>query len=698
MPLIDVNDPSYQLILRALSGFIRSSGETDVNWDTFFESSPGQTILRTSAGLGAFINYAFEFYRREGHIDTALMRSSIYLKAQELGYPVNRKTPAVIEITYTYNGPETVWNYFRPVGTMGGFNLVPLADLTNLQGTLGEQRTDRFALGDWIRSELIEIPPGGQRHWEVVHLAKGDYDISNLRDAAGNAFFYMIGDQAVGESDLTDEIEDISLIGGSEKVFVQTAHEGGVLLKFGDGNIGRAIVPGTVGVEYIRSQGRVDGAQSLEVSLVSDFTFVASRILSAGTNEDALKKLRTLIPTYFASLRRAVTGPDHESLLMNLSGDLVSAKARPTQRRSIANLEADPGNAGNGTLENLTALDNAPPETWTLTVTDDTVPGSEIWSVIGSVTGPLGNATTEVPYNNGYISFFIDRGVTDFQDGDIFTFDVTLIGGCCVVDLSYLFVDEHLATEGVGGELQAMLLHMDNYRMVAVQIILADPVPIGIDAKLTVVIEKSFISKGEIEEAVRSAIDDQAMTLGATFHVAELVQAVLSVPGVARAYLARPSIDRALDYDEYYRLDNLEIEFTTDLNLAGSFEPPVHLLIENFAADPGNVGDGSVGDGVNHNIRADDDTAAQTWTLTAVSPSSFSVTGSVDGAQANATVGTAYNGLVNFTIVEGAIAFAIADEFTFDTVIDAEPGYVFYTACQKSQIQGGYRGGTDPCA
>ena len=55
--------------------------------------------------------------------------------------------------------------------------------------------------------------------------------------------------------------------------------------------------------------------------------------------------------------------------------------------------------------------------------------------------------------------------------------------------------------------------------------------------------------------------------------------------------------------------------------------------------------------------------AEQTWTLTATSATEFSVTGSISGAQAAATVGTLYTGLVEFIIEPDVVAYTIGDEF-----------------------------------
>jgi len=95
----------------------------------------------------------------------------------------------------------------------------------------------------------------------------------------------------------------------------------------------------------------------------------------------------------------------------------------------------------------------------------------------------------------------------------------------------------------------------------------------------------------------------------------------------------------------------------------------------NIAAGGGNTGDGYVSA-----ERAGAAPVDETWTLTATSATNFTVTGSVSGAQAAATVATPYdNGIVAFTIIAGDTAFVATDEFTFD-VADGMGATELYTA------------------
>jgi hypothetical protein len=61
-------------------------------------------------------------------------------------------------------------------------------------------------------------------------------------------------------------------------------------------------------------------------------------------------------------------------------------------------------------------------------------------------------------------------------------------------------------------------------------------------------------------------------------------------------------------------------------------------------------------------------TIAETWTITATSSTNFTVTGSVSGAQAAATVGTPYsNAFIAFTITAGGTAYVAGDTWQLST-------------------------------
>lgn len=101
--------------------------------------------------------------------------------------------------------------------------------------------------------------------------------------------------------------------------------------------------------------------------------------------------------------------------------------------------------------------------------------------------------------------------------------------------------------------------------------------------------------------------------------------------------------------------------------------------LRRFAAGFGTAGTPTPGSNTgNGTVTGVDTTAAtvtETWTLTCTAggpTGTFSVVGSVSGAQADATVGTPYsNSRISFTINDGAVDFIIGDTFTIATTIGA---------------------------
>lgn len=93
-------------------------------------------------------------------------------------------------------------------------------------------------------------------------------------------------------------------------------------------------------------------------------------------------------------------------------------------------------------------------------------------------------------------------------------------------------------------------------------------------------------------------------------------------------------------------------------------------------------------------------TVTENWTITCTAggpTGTFSVTGSVSGAQAAVTVGTAYdNGKVAFTIADGAVDFIVGDQFTFSTTqgaMKAAGQEWIYQGRASGQTQGGWMKG-----
>lgn len=85
-----------------------------------------------------------------------------------------------------------------------------------------------------------------------------------------------------------------------------------------------------------------------------------------------------------------------------------------------ANVVAGGSNVGNGTVTAITAGTKKVAQTFTLTCITEALDGG-IFSVVGSRSGALANATVGTPYTSAYINFTINDSTTDFDLNDNFT-------------------------------------------------------------------------------------------------------------------------------------------------------------------------------------------------------------------------------------------------------------------------------------
>ena len=99
---------------------------------------------------------------------------------------------------------------------------------------------------------------------------------------------------------------------------------------------------------------------------------------------------------------------------------------------------------GDGLLSAYTAVDAAPTEDWVLTCTVGGPAGT--FSVSGSLSGVLADATSGTPYSNAIISFTITDGATAWIAGDTITFNVVSNMG---VTKPYRIIDKTITTRTI---------------------------------------------------------------------------------------------------------------------------------------------------------------------------------------------------------------------------------------------------------
>jgi hypothetical protein len=301
------------------------------------------------------------------------------------------------------------------------------------------------------------------------------------------------------------------------------------------------------------------------------------------------------------------------------------------------------------------------------------------WSVTGSVSGAQQAARTDIPYtsDNSEVSFTINSGANRFyEQDDTWTFDTTITGNWVVAgtvsgtqsdraynDLAYTSDNSEVSftiTEGT--------------------------TPFGEGDTFTFTVTESGLGLGK---SVRDIVKVPG-TNGAS--------AVLyagTTTGVFRSsdgglLWSKPG-DFTGDMITTLAVHPASTGGVNDVIYAGTEDSGVWVSTNSGAAwtnYPGGMGKGlsastpladlhNTGNGVMSEVTVGAAAVSEYWTVTCITPvadgGTFSVTGTVSGAQANATVGVLYTsggGEISFTISDGNVDFAAGDSFTFATSRD----------------------------
>jgi len=145
--------------------------------------------------------------------------------------------------------------------------------------------------------------------------------------------------------------------------------------------------------------------------------------------------------------------------------------------------------------------------------------------------------------------------------GDLISSQYTKVDGeCCTIRLSYLFDDEHLMSDN---EVNNVLSYLVDFKMVGEEIQLTDPDLVGIDMKLTVVVDEGT-TESYIRTQVGLIVDANSWLLGTSFYIGRIVDQVSEIEGVNRIYVERPVSDKSLEYNEYLKLVHLDLTVTSD--------------------------------------------------------------------------------------------------------------------------------------
>lgn len=314
-------------------------------WSNFNSDSFSRTWLELVAYTADLLFFYLDQQATQSYLQTASIRSSVELIAQQFGFVPATATSASGIATFTVTGAVTIPRGFKVQASNGEAFYVTNAVMAVAAGTInanviqGEIITEQFVAAG-LQSEEFDLQSSLIiRDKDNINPA----DISPQLTVNGNEYT-LVSTLIRNNGTDTDAVEDSlgNVIGGGGRVFLLgTRVDDTSFITFGDGIFGRKVQPGeTVSITY-RSGGGSAGniAQGSLTTLLSSLPQVSSVTnvaeFSGGADEQSIEQLRQLIPASLRTLERAVAEQDYSDLLIANFSEVFTASTE-------ANLD-DPG-------------------------------------------------------------------------------------------------------------------------------------------------------------------------------------------------------------------------------------------------------------------------------------------------------------------------------------------------------------------
>jgi len=315
---LDTRDITRQSILAQIESYITTLPEYD-RWKDFFEASTGVILLDILTGITELLLYKLEIRSKDSYLPTAISESAVYLLSQMLGYNPNRKTHSLgtVEIYLQSISPVSIT-------IQEGYEIDYIIPLTVSETTVLPAGSQSVVVpviqGKWVEVEY-SVANGNLigRDWESILIDEEDFVIDH------NQIYVTVNNVNI---DIVDKIELVT----NNSVIARTDYRGGVALLFGDGQFGVRLSPSTVvNVRYLKTLG-IDGTIDANIDLGnyllgSNIILVKSNtIITGGSAEDSIEKVKYLASRFFQTQGRAVTAYDFEAIILSYPG-VISATA-----------------------------------------------------------------------------------------------------------------------------------------------------------------------------------------------------------------------------------------------------------------------------------------------------------------------------------------------------------------------------------
>lgn len=315
---INLSALEFDAIKANLKNFLRDQPQFS---DYDFEGSNMSILLDVLAFNTHYNALYMNLAVNESFLDSASKRSSVVSLAQALGYTPRSATCARGTVSFKLSGITGNPPFFT---VEKGTSFYSLKDGTRYNFYLPNDVTAPNVLNTYTFTD-VEVVEGQLQTQRFIYTTKNAFTIN----AANLDTSTMV--VRVQESSATTAYEvfqQSSTYAGLDQntpvYFVRETGSGLYEISFGDGILGKSLVPGNViNVSFSTSTGE-------EPNGISQLTFangsvgngvvtniVVGTIINGGKNPEDIEAVRFNAPNFYASQNRAVTSADYESLILS---------------------------------------------------------------------------------------------------------------------------------------------------------------------------------------------------------------------------------------------------------------------------------------------------------------------------------------------------------------------------------------------
>lgn len=315
---INLTALEFDQIKANLKNFLRDQPQFS---DYDFEGSNMSILLDILAFNTHYNALYMNLAVNESFLDSASKRSSVVSLAQALGYTPRSATCARGKVSFTLSGISGNPAFFT---VEKGTSFYSLKDGARYNFYVPNDVTAQNVLNTYTFTN-VEVIEGQLQTQKFIYTTKNSFTINASNLDTSTMVVRVQESSASTAYEVFQQSSTYAGLDGTTPVYFVRENGAGLYeLSFGDGVLGKALVPGNViNVSFSTSTGE-------EPNGISQLTFangsvgngvvtniVVTTVINGGKNPEDIEAVRFNAPNFYASQNRAVTSADYESLILS---------------------------------------------------------------------------------------------------------------------------------------------------------------------------------------------------------------------------------------------------------------------------------------------------------------------------------------------------------------------------------------------